>query len=286
MATRREWREPLVRRLIAANGGGDPEQIIERFADDLRRQAGQDRLPIRPDLIASCHGIRRKRGSYDFAGRIYAEPSGQLVMDINEQDSEERQHFTEAHELIHPAFPNFAKEERYRLDAIMDRHSENREEEYLCDLGAAALLMPAQLVANEYSVRAGLSDAERLSVDAEVSIEAAANRLIALADEPCVLLCLAWSHKPADRPALRRGVDVPQRLRVRYGVTSHLNLYVPKFKSADEGSLFDDAARDDLPLSGVATLPGMESAGLFRVEAKRYGADRLERVLAIGRPTA
>ena len=39
-------------------------------------------------------------------------------------------------------------------------------------------------------------------------------------------------------------------------------------------------------LSGITTLPGMESAGLFRVEAKRYGADRLERVLAIGRPTA
>src|SRR5205085_2878160 len=105
-----------------------------------------------------------------------------------------------------------AKEERYRLDATMERHAENREEEHLCDLGAAALLMPAQLVVGEYSVRGGLADAERLSADAQVSVEAAVNRLIALADEPCVLICMTWSHKPADRPALRKGEDVPKRL--------------------------------------------------------------------------
>lgn len=286
MPTRSEWHEPLVRRLIQSHGGKAPERIIERYADDLRKEAGQDSLPIRPRLIASCHGIKRRRGAHDFAGRIYAEPSGQLVMDINDRDSEERQHFTEAHELIHPAFPDFAFEKRYRLDATMDRHAENREEEYLCDLGAAALLMPAELVGEEYTVRGGLADAERLSTDAEVSVEAAANRIAGLADEPCVLLCLTWSHKPADRPALRKGADVAMRLRVRYAVTSHLNLYVPKFKSADDASIFCRAAEATSVLTDTTTLPGMEGAGLFRVEAKRYGNDRLERVLAFGRPTA
>lgn len=282
----REWHEPLVRRLIEANGGADPERIIEEYADRLRETAGQKALPIRPHLVASCYGIKRRRGAHDFAGRIYAEPSGQLVMDINEHDSEERQHFTEAHELIHPAFPNFAQEKRYRLDATMERHAENREEEYLCDTGAAALLMPAELVADEYTVRGGLADAERLSADAEVSIEAAANRIVTLSDEPAVLLCLTWSHKPADRPALRKGVDVPKALRVRYAVTRHLNAYVPKFKGCAEGSVFCRGAETGLVERDVTTLPGAESAGLFRVEAKRYGADWLERVLAIGRPTA
>jgi hypothetical protein len=282
----REWHEPLVRRLIEAHGGKQPEQIIEEYTDRLREAAGQDALPIRPHLIASCHGIKRRRGTYDFAGRIYAEPSGQMVMDINEQDSQERQHFTEAHELIHPAFPNFTVENRYRLDATMDRHAENREEEYLCDLGAAALLMPAELVADEYTVRGGLADVERLSTDAEVSVEAAANRVVALADEPAVLLCLTWSHKPADRPALRKGVDVPKALRVRYAVTKHLNLYVPKFKGCDDESVFCRAADTDVIESAVTVLPGVDDRGIFRVEAKRYGADQLERVLAIARPTA
>ena len=284
---KREWHEPLVRRLIDNHGGADPERIIEEYADRLRAVADQHALPIRPDLIASCHGIRRRRGGYEFAGRrYYVEPSGQLVMDINDSDSDERQHFTEAHELIHPALPGFALEKRYRLDATIDRHAENREEEYLCDLGAAALLMPRELVAHEYTVSGGLADVERLSRDAEVSVEAAANRVVTIADEPAVLLCLVWSHKPADRVRLRKGLDVPERLRVRYGVTAHLNLYLPKFKSCADDSLFCLAAQSPNIESDVSTLPGVASAGRFRIEAKCYGTGRLERVLAIARPTA
>jgi len=286
MPRRSEWHEPLVHRLSKEHDGQAPETVMEEHADRLRAAAGQTQFPIRPKLIASCHGIKQQRASYDFAGRIYAEPSGQLVMDINDQDSAERQHFTEAHELMHAAFPGFAVEHRYRLDASMDRHAENREEEYLCDLGAAALLMPAELVDGYYSVHGGLDDVERLCVDAEVSIEAAANRLVALSDEPALMVCLVWTHKPADRPALRKGVDVPKKLRIRYAVAAHLNVYVPKFKGAPDGSVFCRAAEDAGIVTDVATVPGAEKSGLFRLQAKRYGNDRLERVIAMGRPTA
>ena len=286
MAKKTEWREELVCQLIAENGGGSPQEIIEDYADGLRAAAQQDKLPIKPWVIASCVGIKRRSGPHDFAGRIYAEPSGQLVMDIRESDSEERQHFTEAHELIHPAFAGFDTDGRYRLDATMERYAENKEEEFLCDVGAAALLMPRDLVERDYAVRNGLPDAERLAADAEVSVEAAANRLIALADEPCVLLCLTWSHKPADRPALRKGEPVPKALRVSYALTNHLDLYVPKFKSAPEDSVFARARTSPIIQSDTTTLPGVGRAGLFRVQAKRYGNDNLERVLALGRPTA
>lgn len=283
----RAWEEPLVKRLMQRHGGEDPERIIERYADNLRRDASQDELPIRPDLIASVLGIRTRRGRHDFAGRIYVEENGQLVMDINQRDSPERQHFTEAHELIHTAFPGFKRERRYRSDAVaMERHPPNREEEYLCDFGAAALLMPAQLVEDRYSVKGGLRDAERLSSDADVSVEAAANRLIALSDEPAVLLCLVRMHKPADRPALRRGADVPERLRIRYGFSRHIDLYVPRFKSADDDSVFSRAGESFRAQKSVETLPGAAHAGLFRVEAKSYGSGDRERVLAIARPTA
>lgn len=286
MPTRTEWQEPLVRRLITDSGGLAPEQVIEAYADDIRLRAEQMTLPIRPSVIASVLGIKRRRAAHDFAGRIYAEPNGQLVMDINDQDSAERQHFTEAHELIHPAFPGFELEHRYRLDATSERNAENREEEYLCDYGAAALLMPKALVSGDYDVRRGLEDVERLSAAAEVSIEAAANRLVAIADEPAALLCFTWSHKPADRPALRKGQDVPKRLRIRYGVTSHLNIYIPKFKAAEDDSVFCEAAATAAICSQTTALPGAAQAGLFRVQAKRYGNDALERVIAIARPTA
>lgn len=284
----REWSEPLVRRLIEQYDGADPEEIMEQYADRLRADAFQDALPVRPDLIATVKGIRRHPGDFDFAGRIYADEDGQLFMDVNENDIDERQHFTEAHELMHTAFPGFTEEGRYRRESVaMERHPPNREEEYLCDYGAAALLMPASLVRDAYSVRGGLGDVERLSTDAEVSVEAAANRLVALADEPAILLCLAKMHKPAERSALRRGDDVPMRLRVRYASTSpHLGVYVPRFKGAEDDSVFCRAATDWRAQSGIEPLPGAERAGRFRIEAKRYGAGAHERVLAIGRPTA
>ena len=66
----------------------------------------------------------------------------------------------------------------------------------------------------------------------------------------------ALAPKPADRSALRKGADIPQHLRC--GVTKCLNLYVPKFKNADEVNLFCEAAEDHIALSDITTLPGME----------------------------
>jgi hypothetical protein len=51
-------------------------------------------LPVDVDLIASCLGIKRRAASLAFAGRIYAEENGQLVMDLNANDSEPRRRFT------------------------------------------------------------------------------------------------------------------------------------------------------------------------------------------------
>lgn len=288
--SRRQWQEPLVRKLVERNGGLHPEAIIESYADRLRADAGQDTIPISPATIASLKGIKQRRhGDAPFAGRIYVEENGQLVMDVNASDSPERQHFTEAHELMHTAFPNFKEEKRFRTEtALLERHAPNQEEEYLCDFGAAALLMPAELVRDSYDVSGGLIDAERLSTDAEVSIEAAANRLVSLSDQPAIVICMVWMHKPADRPALRRGEEVGERLRVRYAYSKHLDVFLPKYKSCDEGSVYERAARArrSAPIDDVAVLPGAPEAGLFRLQAKRYGTGERERVLVIGRPTA
>ena len=113
----RPWTEPLVLKLLARHPGGSAEQIIERHADKLRREAEQHEMPIDVELVASVQGVKHRRAGHDFAGRIYADLDGQLVMDLNDQDGAERQRFTCAHELIHLAFPNFKKETRYRLDA-------------------------------------------------------------------------------------------------------------------------------------------------------------------------
>lgn len=80
--------------------------------------------------------------------------------------------------------------------------------------------------------------------------------------------CLTVSHKPADRPLLRKGDDVPKRVRIRYALTSHMNLYLPRFKSAADDSVFCQATASFTLCSAVTTLPGAERAGRFRVQAK------------------
>jgi Zn-dependent peptidase ImmA (M78 family) len=274
----------LVLKLIEAHNGTDPEEVIEAHAERLLRESEQSSLPVEVALISSLLGIRRRVASVEFAGRIYAEESGQLVMDLNVDDADTRRRFTEAHELTHVAFPGFKREARYRADIKIGTNPPNREEEYLCDRGAAALLMPRSLIEGTYDVDDGLEAVERLSEDADVSLEAAGNRLVSLSKEPAVFLVLSMANKPADARAARRGDSAPKRLRLRYATASRIDLYLPRYKSADDASVFYRAWESWNAERGFETLPGAPRSDPFAVEAKAYGSDENRRVLAIGRP--
>jgi hypothetical protein len=285
MSATTEWSHPLVERLVRRHRGKDPRRIIEDFAAQCLDEAEQTSLPINVELIASMRGIRRRVADHPFAGRIYADETGQLVMDLRADDPEVRRRFTCAHEVTHTAFPGFVREARYRVDTAVGVNQNRRdEEEYLCDYGAAALLMPRHLVADEYSITGGLREVERLARDADVSLEAAVNRLIELANEPAVLLVFRWGHKPADLPALRRGEDVPERLRVRYCVARNLRLFLPKYKSAADDSVFVRALASPRVQRSVEPLPG--GSVPFRIEAKQYPWWDEQRVIAVATPAA
>jgi hypothetical protein len=280
----RKWTEPLVLELGASHRSKDPQVAVEDYARRLLADAEQSSLPIDVDLIASVKGVRRREGLFDFAGRIYAEDDGQLVMDLNTGHNTNRKRFTCAHELMHTAFPEFAEEKRYRLDNTVESNPINREEEYLCDLGAAALLMPADLLTGRYPIDKGLESIETLSKEAEVSLEAAGNRIVELSQEPAVFMVFEFGHKPADRPALRRGEDVAKRVRLCYARCSGVDAYLPRFKSASDNSVIARAHSRSSTQRGLETLPGAEEAGDFEVEARCYGPDKRQRVLAVARP--
>jgi hypothetical protein len=286
--TDRTWREPTVLALIRKHQGQEPEEIIERYAARRLSEGHQDQLPVDVEGLASLLGIRRRVGDHPFAGRIYVEPSGQLVMDLNAGDIDPRRRFTCGHELTHTAFPGFERERRYRSDSTTGTYDSRRdEEEYLCDRGAAALLMPRAMVREAYSLDDGLEGVERLSHDAEASLEAAVNRLIEFSATPIVALVLEVGHKPADRPALRKGLSISPRLRVRYARSNGLDVFIPRYKSAADDSPLVRALEHDGIREGLTYLPGAERLGLFTVEAKSYPwtgpAGLVDRVLAIAR---
>lgn len=288
MISTESWRDPLVQRLIRKNGGRPPEAAIEKYVQECLQEAGQDQLPVHVELIASILGVRRRVAAYPFAGRIYAEPSGQLVMDLNAGDSDQRRRFSCAHELIHPAFPGFKREARYRLDPTIEGTPSNRsEEESLCDLGASMMLMPSNLVSDRYRIELdGLQAVERLAKDADVSLEAAGNRLVKLSQRPAAFLVLEVGHKPADRVALRRGLPAEPKLRVSYAVMNKLAVFVPQYKSVDPGSVYARAVGEPDRVEGRAGLPGVSGPqDRYRVQAGQYsrfdGDREVCRVLAV-----
>lgn len=273
---------------MSQNRGATPEEIIESYAADLIAESRHTRLPIRVEHIASLLGIRVREGDHDFAGRIYVERNGQLAMDLSVNDSPRRRRFSCSHEIIHTAFPGFERETRYRLDRRVGHYERDRsEEEFLCDRGAAALLMPRSLLDPFDVARDGLDAVETLADDADVSLEAAANRMVTLSSTRLALLVMEVGHKPADRAALRRGAHVEQRLRVRYAITNVPDLYIPKFKSADDDSVFVAALGTGTRQTGTELLPGVRSHSRCEVEARPYPrSDRfgtVDRVLAIAR---
>jgi Zn-dependent peptidase ImmA (M78 family) len=289
---REEWHDPLVQRL-ASRGRGDPEKIIERIADGWLEEAGIERFPVDVFGLASRLGIAVRRAQLEgYSGRIYVDENKRVRMDINASDGPERQRFTCAHELMHTAFPGFTREQRYRVDehlgdALFARN--RREEEYLCDRGAAAVLLPRRLLW-PYQLRQGLRAVERLAAAATVSLEVAANRLVSLADAPGVFMVLEQGHKPAEARQRRRGEEVEEQLRVRYAVVRGVRAFVPRYTSVEAHSVFERAQRSGRLEREVAPLPG-STRPLFRIEAKCFprrheGERRQQRVLALGWPTS
>jgi Zn-dependent peptidase ImmA (M78 family) len=288
---REEWHDPLVQRL-ASRGRGNPEEIVERITEAWLEEAGIERFPVDVFGLVSRLGIMVRRAPLEgYSGRIYVGDDNRVRMDINASEGSERQRFTCAHELMHTAFPGFTRERRYRVDehlgdALFARN--RQEEEYLCDRGAAAVLLPRSLLW-PYQLRQGLRAVEKLAAAAKVSLEVAANRLVSLADTPGVFMVLEQGHKPSEARQRRRGEEVEEQLRVRYAVVHGVRAFVPRHTAVEAQSVFERAQRSGRLEREVAPLPG-STRQMFHIEAKcfprRHEGQRRQRVLALGWPAS
>jgi Zn-dependent peptidase ImmA (M78 family) len=269
-------REPLVARLAGRRSDGDPRPRLEAILDRWRLEAGQDKLAIDVAGLASARGIRVvEAATGDWEGRVFVDSGRRLTIEVDRDHASARRRFTIAHELAHTAFPGFVADRRYRVDEDLGSavFARNRsEEERLCDWGAGVLLMPEELIWS-YRADQGLRAIEKLARDADVSLEAAANRLIERSRKPAVFLVLD---------------DVEGRgLCVRYAKVQDLSLFVPRGIQVFEDSVFARAARSGARERDTGRLPS-RSRRQFHIEAKSYpvgrGAGARERVLALAFP--
>lgn len=124
---------------MSATGERDPVKAIQKLAADLVDEAGFDGPPFDPALLASFRSVREVRQlAMSSAARLVPEAGG-LVIEVNRDHSLGKQHFSVNHETSHTLMPTYSG--GWVDDRETGTFPGNREEEALCDVGAAALLL-------------------------------------------------------------------------------------------------------------------------------------------------
>jgi Zn-dependent peptidase ImmA (M78 family) len=268
-----------------------PEELIVQLCAELLEEAGTS-VPVDVRMLASFRGIA---AIYEVdqaeAGCIFC-AGERLLIHIRGSDSPERQRFTICHEILHTFFPGFREERRARTDKTVGTHGRDQLEEYLCDLGAAELLLPRRQFLAALPPQPCLDDVIELSGVFDASLEATAVRVVNLIAAPMALVVLEPAWKPleqrelarqASQPALAglEGDAPPKRLRVRWAYGPDMTT-IPKHKSVDDAS----------PLADVLETGGVDYRGTtglmdgpLEVSARhvpyRRDGDLVDRVLVL-----
>jgi Zn-dependent peptidase ImmA (M78 family) len=159
---------------------------IEKRARLLLKQAGVEAAPVPIERVAKQLGIRIERSDLgpDCSGVLVRE-GGRAVIGVNWDHHSNRQRFTIAHEIAHFQLHDGTTyvDSGYRLHfRDLEAGSGTKREEIEANRFAAALLMPAQWVLEDFRKRpfdlaAEGEDLEEMARRFEVSTQAMAIRL-------------------------------------------------------------------------------------------------------------
>jgi Zn-dependent peptidase ImmA (M78 family) len=239
---------------------GAPEELVVRLCSELLEEAGVS-VPVDVRMLASFRGIAAiSEVDQPEAGCIFCDGE-RLLIQLRSSDSPERRRFTICHEILHTFFPGFREERRTRIDRTVGAFDRSRLEEYLCDLGAAELLLPRQPFLAALPAQPCLDDVIELAGVFDASLEATAIRMVRLASVPMALVVLEPAWKPAEQRELARratqpalagleGEPPPKKLRVRWAYGPKIPI-IPKHKSVDDAS----------PLATVPETGGVDYRG-------------------------
>lgn len=190
--------------------------------------------------------------------------------------------------MIHILFLQAGAVGRERTDLAVGAFDARRREEYLCDHGAAELLLPRQEFLARSSDEPDMDSVVELAAAFDASLEATARRLVACGSRPAALVILEPRLKPAELRRMTQtalpGMDAPAfdaKLRVDYSFGVGLP-FIPPHKSIGSatplGQVLDNGEVDYTGPTGL--VPGD-----FRVSARlapyRRDGALVQRVIAL-----
>jgi Zn-dependent peptidase ImmA (M78 family) len=274
------------------DAGGDPADLIDALCVGLLEEAGAE-APVDLEVLASFRNARVSYREQEQPEMIQWDGRNFQIR-IRSADTFGRQRFSCAHAIVHTWFLESAGHNCAGLDV---EQSWSEAEEELCDLGAAALLMPEATFRQACPAEVDMGDVLRLADDYQASAEATALRAVTLSPTPLAMIVLEMGLKPADQKALalRRSPSrrlgtateyskIEPRLRVvkRFGRGVG---FLPLYKSVGA----------DTPLASILDVGGVDYiggtgilGGTFRVSARnlpiRRGDKLVDRVVALIAP--
>jgi hypothetical protein len=246
---RRSWYHPSVLALVREFGGSrDPETIIRGKARELVAEArahGWTGPPFDPRALASLLDIRvhpdELRPGHD--ALIYPAEGQQLRIIFDLTRPPTRQNFSIFHEIVHTLFPDHFEMIRHRYQR-RDRFDPDRELEYLCDVGAAELLLPeGTFRADIARFGFGLGGLPLLRERYQASREAVVRRMVQLDTNRSAAAFLEYRLKPSQVANLQQLALLPDlapalpKLRIAYSVPSpSFGIFLPPHKSIPDDS--------------------------------------------------
>ena len=231
----------------------DPEEIIRNLVRNRLTEAkdlGWSGPPFNPQLLASMMGIQCEESRelvYSEDAELHPTSTG-LIIKYNPDKPKTRQNFSIAHEISHTLFPGY--KDQYKARHKIGRFDSSSEVEFLCDLGASEIILPAPEFDADVSRRGiSLKSLEELSTLYEASKEASAIRMVATNRCACAMMVLDYSHKPTELSQIEQSkhqpnlfddclLDIPSmKLRVQsFASARQFSDFVPKHKSFNEAS--------------------------------------------------
>ncbi len=194
----RQWRSVPALSLLHTTGEADPVVAITALIERLIDEVGVDGPPVDLRMLASFQGVRYIRPTRMMsAGRLIPD-GGALVIEVNDRHSPGKQNFSAAHEIVHTMFPTYSG---YTVDdAETGAFCNDSEEEFLCDVGASALLLPdrwlRQIALDLGPALYTLLESAKLF---EASLQATARKLAELDLWPCAFVLWEEGFRKVDR---------------------------------------------------------------------------------------
>ena len=282
-----------VQALMAFHGAsGDPADLIDLLCVGLLERAGEG-IPVDLAVLASfrnahvAHVDQEQPETIHWDGRSFQ-------IRLRNADTLGRQRFSCAHAIVHTWFFESAGHGQGQPDA---ESGWSEAEEDLCDLGAAALLLPESAFRSACPQIVTMDDVLRLADAFEASAESTALRAVSLSSTPMAMAVLEVTLKPTERAALAR--MRPQQVLAQLGasaISPRLRVvksfgrgmrFVPRYKSVGDGP----------PLASVVENGGVDYVGeigildgVYRVSARNMpiwrGDELVDRVVALIAPAS